>query len=358
MKNVILLIILLVGTSRLIGQELNYDYAAKLARVPIECIKVEYPNKLNQVLGDSSELLSPSELHPIFYGCFDWHSSVHGHWLLARLMNKYPETELAAEIANLFDEQFTTRKAQIELLYFQPKHNQSFERTYGWAWILKLYAELHQSPLNQERGWTNNLASLKDQIVQFYQSFLPKLVYPIRVGEHTNTAFGLSLSLDYARVVGDKDFENLILSRAKDFYLDDQNCPINWEPSGFDFISPCLQEADLMSKVLDGKSYKRWLQGFLPQIFEENWDLAPGKVVDRTDGKLVHLDGLNFSRAWCLYHMAKALPKFGGQWIEIADNHVEASMEHVIGADYMGSHWLASFLLYALEAKNELSDQE
>ena len=202
--------------------ELNLQTAEKLATLPLHCIEVEYPNKLNQVLEDSTHLAGPKELHPIFYGCFDWHSSVHGHWLLAKSMNKYPDSELAKQVVKLFDSQFTVPKAQRELLYFQPKFNKSFERTYGWAWILKLQAELKQSPLDKDHKWSYSLQSLVDEIVKSYEAFLPKLVYPIRVGEHTNTAFGLSLSLDYARSVGDSEFENLIKSRARDFYIDDE----------------------------------------------------------------------------------------------------------------------------------------
>ena len=331
--------------------ELNYEKANALSKVPMDCIHKEYPNKLNQVLTDSTHLQSPQNLHPIFYGCFDWHSSVHGHWLLARLMNKFPGTDLEKTVVNLFDEQFQTSNVQKELAYFQPELNRSFERTYGWAWILKLYAELYQSPLNQKHHWTNNLQSLINEIVKSYQTFLPKLIYPIRVGEHTNTAFGLSLALDYARIVGDKDFENLILSRSKEFFMEDANCPLTWEPGGFDFISPCLQEAELMSKVLDEKVFEKWSVAFLPQLFEKDFELEPGEVIDRTDGKLVHLDGLNFSRAWCLYGIAKALPKYKEHLVELADEHINTSYDKVIGSNYMGSHWLASFMVYAIDSR-------
>lgn len=359
MDNRIIVIVFLFFSGILNAQEkdldLTYTNAEKFAALPLECINVEYPNKLGQVLTDSSHLLSPQELHPIFYGCFDWHSAVHGHWLLASVMNRFPDTELSSEIAELFDEQFTTRKAQIELLYFQPKLNKSYERTYGWAWLLKLYSELELSPLNEKHQWTKRLQSLTNQIVKLYMEFLPKMVYPIRVGEHTNTAFGMSLALDYCRVVGDLEFEKLLKERAIDFYMEDEECPLEWEPSGFDFISPCLQEAELMSKVLETKDYKKWIKSFLPQLFEDDFELEPGKVLDRTDGKLVHLDGLNFSRAWCLYSLADALPKSAEKFKTIGDNHLNASMSQVVESDYMGSHWLASFLIYALEKRDLLS---
>ena len=334
--------------------KLDYTTAEKMALLPLHCIDVEYPNKLNQVLSESNELQSPKDLHPIFYGCFDWHSSVHGHWLLAHVMNKFPDSEVARKTATLFDRQFTNRNVQSELLYFQPKLNRSFERTYGWAWILKLQAELKKSSMDEAHGWSKHLQSLIDQIVNSYKEFLPKLVYPIRVGEHTNTAFGLSLALDYARDMGDTEFEELIVDRARDFYWNDAGCPLRWEPSGFDFISPCLQEAELMSKVLPEKEFEKWITKFLPQLFEKDFALEPGKVLDRTDGKLVHLDGLNFSRGWCFYRLAKALPKYKNEFSVIADNHLRASIEQVVGSDYMGSHWLASFLVYALEIKEQI----
>lgn len=341
-----------------IGQEdkleLTEQSAFELSRVPIECINVEYPNKLGQVLADSTHLQAPQELHPIFYGCFDWHSSVHGHWLLARFMNKYAGTDLEKEIETIFNERFSTPNVQKELAYFLPKGNKSFERTYGWAWYLKLHAELVKSELNEKNEWTKKLQSLTDRIATAYKEFLPKLVYPIRVGEHTNSAFGLSLALDYAIAVGDAEFEALIIERSKYYYMNDAGCPISWEPSGFDFISPCLQEAELMSKILSDKEFKKWIGGFMPDLLSNEFSLEPGKVLDRTDGKLVHLDGLNFSRGWCLYGLAKALPKQANDLIAVGDQHVMASMEQVIGSDYMGSHWLATFLVYALEARESV----
>lgn len=336
--------------------ELKLDYATmdKFAALPLHCIETEYPYKLGQVLTTEEDLKSPQELHPIFYGCFDWHSSVHGHWLLAKAIRKFPETELSEKAIALFDKQFTTEKVAQELAYFEPKLNKSFERTYGWAWLLKLHAELTTLEADKTHKWSEKLKPLTDHIVSSYITFLPKLVYPIRVGEHTNTAFGLSLALDYAQTVGNKEFEALLMQRSKDFYLADATCPLDWEPSGFDFISPCLQEAELMSKVLDEAEFERWLKGFLPQLFKQGFDLKPGRVADRTDGKLVHLDGLNFSRAWCLYRLAKAIPEYKAPFTKIGDTHMRASMDQVAESDYMGSHWLASFLVYALETREGL----
>ncbi len=347
-------------SASILGQdmELNLDYAMaeKLAALPIHCIEVEYPNKLNQVLTDSSFLDSPSELHPIFYGCFDWHSSVHGHWLLASVLNRFPDSELAKEITDVFDRQFTAEKVAAELAYFEPKLEKSFERTYGWAWILKLQAELKSCAVDEKHGWSKSLQPLIDYIVVAYSAFLPKLVYPIRVGEHTNTAFGLSLALDYARDVGDQKFEALIVLRSKDYFLSDAGCPLTWEPSGFDFISPCLQEAELMSKILGAEAFEKWTKAFRPELLHKYFYLEPGIVLDRTDGKLVHLDGLNFNRAWCLYTIADALPKNRDALTVIADLQLRTSMPYVVDSDYMGSHWLATFLLYALEARATILD--
>ena len=350
MRIIIFILVVFAFSFDSVSQEYKLDYAAaeKFSALPLECIKQEYPYKLGQVLKDSTQLQGPRDLHPIFYGCFDWHSSVHGHWLLVEVLNRFPETELAKEIEWLLSDQFTVPKAQAELLYFQPKLNKSFERTYGWAWLLQLQSSLLTSKNDKGKMWANAIQPLVNQIENSYMAFLPKMVYPIRVGEHTNTAFGLTLALDYARATGHKDFEKLINASARNFYEGDKGCPLTWEPSGFDFISPCLQEAELMSKVLPDKEFEKWFEDFMPCIFEKNFDLEPGKVLDRTDGKLVHLDGLNFSRAWCLYGIAAKLPKMKEKLIDLGDKHLTASMDQVVASDYMGSHWLASFLVYAL----------
>lgn len=336
---------------RINEQPLTYEEMELLVEVPLSCIEKEYPNKLNQVLNDSSELKTPSELHPIFYGCFDWHSACHGYWLMVKAMNAFPKSKLEKRIAKILNENITADKVLQELAYFEKKYNTSFERTYGWAWLLKLHAELSKSRLNKKHKWTEKLQPLTQHISDAYQTFLPKLVYPIRVGEHTNTAFGLTLAYEYAIDLKDEKLASLIEKRAKEFYFNDKSCPIHYEPSGFDFISPCLQEAHLMSLILPKEEFASWIKNFLPALLKDDFDLDPGKVVDRTDGKLVHLDGLNFSRAWCLYTVAKRLGKNEQNILEVADQHIAASKDFVIGADYMGSHWLASFLVYALFSK-------
>merc|ERR1711874_67666 len=246
---------------------------------PLDCHSVEYPYKLGQILNDQSELLPPIDLHPIFYGCFDWHSSVHGHWLLARAAALFPNTELAQNVTEVFNKQFTAEKVEQELKYFQGKWGSHFERTYGWAWLLKLQEELEKSAVETGSSWHSILRPLTDHIVAEWRDFLPKLVYPVRVGEHTNTAFGLALALDYARTTGvqDEAFETLIGSNSSDFYQNDKLCPIHYEPSGYDFLSPCLQEADLMGRVLQvEEEFSQWIQHFLPQLFDPEFVLEPG----------------------------------------------------------------------------------
>jgi len=342
--------------------EVSYETVARISSLPLHCYKVEYPYKLGQVLNSDSDLKTPSELHPIFYGCFDWHSSVHGHWLLARALSLYPNTELADNITSVFNAQFTSDKVSKELEYFQTKWGESFERTYGWAWLLKLQDELDESEKQDGTPWATILRPLTSEIVSNWKDFLPKLVYPIRVGEHTNTAFGLSLAIDYTRNQ-DEDFENLIKHNSSLFYLTDKDCPIGYEPSGYDFLSPCLQEVDIMVKVIDDDlQFNTWIRGFLPQLFDPDYVLEPGQVVDRTDGKLVHLDGVNFSRAWCFYNLARRLLTINGlevdtitasRLIKMGDKHIRTSIDNVVGSDYAGSHWLATFLMHALETRED-----
>ncbi|KAB8152319.1 DUF2891 family protein [Kordia sp. TARA_039_SRF] len=326
---------------------LTLEEANRLAALPLHCMQEEYPNKLNQTIGSEEDLQSPKMLHPAFYGCFDWHSSVHGHWSLVSLLKQFPNLENKDEIKRKLAENISKENIEIEIEYFKGKYNKSFERTYGWAWLLKLAEELHtwNNPLARELE--ANLQPLTDIIVQGYLDFLPKLNYPIRVGEHTNTAFGLTFAYDYAKTVNNTTLQNLITKRAKDFYLSDENCPISWEPSGFDFLSPCLEEADIVRRVLTKDEFKNWLQTFLPQLADKNFQLAQGKVSDRTDGKLVHLDGVNFSRAWCLYGIANEFPEYA-HLKNIANQHVNYSLPSIVDDNYEGTHWLGSFAIYAL----------
>src|SRR5690606_3430686 len=326
---------------------LNLEQANTLVELPLHCITQEYPNKLGQVIGSHEDLKTPYELRPAFYGCFDWHSAVHGHWSLVELVNKFPTINHKEEIIVALEKHLTPENIAIEIAFFQDKNNLSFERTYGWAWLLKLAEALHYSKEPRLKALEANLQPLTDELVKKYIEFLPKLVYPIRVGEHSNTAFGLSLAWDYAETFNHHNLQQAIKSRALDYYKNDVNCPISWEPSGFDFLSPCLEEAYLMSKILDKNEFETWLATFLPQLSDVEFDLEVAKVSDRTDGKLVHLDGLNFSRAWCLRGIAAKSDKYK-HLISLANKHIEYSLPNLVSDSYEGGHWLGTFALYSL----------
>jgi len=354
MRNFFILILILSACCRGIAQtagnefgKLNIKEAERLAALPLKCLQKEYPNKLSQTLADSSELLSPKVLHPSFYGCFDWHSSVHGHWMLVRLLKTYPRLSVSPEIRRILSEHITPEKIGKEVAYFLKPHERSYERTYGWAWLLKLAEELHTWKDPQARRLEADLQPLTDKIVELYLAFLPKLNYPIRVGEHTNTAFGLAFAWDYAKSVRQDSLRWLIEKRALDFYFKDEGCPLSWEPGGYDFFSPCLEEADLMRRVLSAEEYRPWLKKFLPSLSDPGFVLEPGRVSDRSDGKLVHLDGLNFSRARCLYGIIQTLPEYSGLK-PMAQKHIQYSLPSIIDGSYEGEHWLASFALLGL----------
>lgn len=332
---------------------IDVHHAKNLMVMPLNCVMVEYPNKLGQTLGSDDDLKSPSLLHPTFYGCFDWHSAVHGHWSIIKLLKKYPTIEEGARAWDILKTHITPEKIAVEVAYFQQKHNKGYERTYGWAWMLKLSEELHTWQHPEARHLEQTLQPLTDIIVKGYLEYLPKLQYPIRVGTHTNTAFGLSLALDYAITLQQAPLQIAIEERAKAFYISDRDCPITWEPSGHDFLSPCLEEANLMRKILAPQEFSLWLSVFLPQLNDPTYELAPGIVGDRTDGQLVHLDGVNFSRAWCLYGIAGSTPGYG-HLTAIGDAHIAHSLNEVVGDDYEGGHWLGSFAIYALDAKEKL----
>jgi hypothetical protein len=331
---------------------LSEDKAEYLYEFAYHCIDQEYPNKTGHVTGDASDLSTPSEMHPAFYGCFDWHSAVHGHWTLVNLLIHYPDFEYRDEIIEKLSLNITKENILQEVAYFAGEHNKTFERTYGWVWLLKLAESLDQWNDPVADTLQSNLQPLTDLIENKLKEFLPKLTYPIRVGEHPNTAFALSFAIDYARSMDRPELESLIIHRAKDYYLSDLDCPVTWEPGGFDFLSPCLQEASLMGKVLSPEEYQEWMTNFLPEILQNPLHtLTPATVSDRSDGKMAHLDGLNFSRAWCLYEIGQALDNQA--LIQSANEHFEFSYDKISADEYAGAHWLASFALYALKTGNE-----
>lgn len=336
--------------SKFQSSTLNLQQAERLATLPLACINTEYPNKLNDVIGSDGDLKPPRELHPAFYGCFDWHSAVHGHWSLVKLLKLYPELENADEIKRKLLANISQENMHKEIEFFYGKYNKSWERTYGWAWYLKLIEELHTWDDPVARELESNMQPLADLLVERYFEFLPKLYYPIRVGEHSNTAFGMNFAWDYAVAVGDEKFQSLLKENAQRFFADDNNCPINYEPSGFDFLSPCLEEAALMRRVLSSSEFRNWMKDFLPQLAEPGFDFDVGKVSDRKDGKLVHLDGVNFSRAWSLAVISNGLPEYF-HLENIAQEHINYSLPSIVGDSYEGGHWLGSFAIYALSSQ-------
>jgi len=327
--------------------ELNQDQANRLLSLPLDCVQKEYPNKLQQTLLNSSHIAPPKELHPAFYGCFDWHSSVHGHWSAVKLVKAFPELEDSEKAVQMLTENITEKNIQQEIEYFKRSTETSYERTYGWAWLLQLQLELDTWQSETGKELSRNLQPLTDLIVKRYLEYLPKLIYPIRVGEHTNTAFGLSFAYDYAVQSNQTELKELIESRARDFYTDDAGCPIDWEPSGYDFLSPCLQEVDIMRKVLTEDEFSSWIADFMPELGQKDLTLEVGRVSDRTDGKLVHLDGLNFSRAWVFYGLATQYEEYA-HLVQVGNLHMEYSYPNLLGDSYEGSHWLGSFAIYAM----------
>ena len=320
--------------------------ASHFAKLPLRCAEHEFPYKPGITYDDSSWITAPRNVHPAFFGCFDWHSSVHGHWMLLRLLKIFPAMEEAAQIRQLFNSHFTTANIQQELRVFYSKENKSFERTYGWAWLLQLQDELLNWKDGDARKWADALQPLASELSKSTVVYLDKLIYPIRVGEHSNLAFGLSLMHDYAIHQKDTALSKAIKKAALRFYATDKNCPFSWEPGGNDFLSPCLEEANLMRKVLPKLQFITWLKKFMPELFDNNLKITPGKVNDRTDGKLVHLDGLNLSRAWCLKGIAATINN--KHLLDIANEHLQAALPQVASGDYAGEHWLASFAVYAL----------
>ena len=327
--------------------------ASHFASLALKCIAREFPNKPEHVLNDSGDVRRPQSLHPAFYGCFDWHSSVHGHWMLVRLLRLFPNLPEAPAIRKAVSANLGRENILAETAYLKQKNRQSFERTYGWAWLLKLAEELHLSSDPDAKSWAKNLQPLVDELVKSYLLFLPKQTYPIRTGVHPNTAFGLAFAFDYAWTVGDEKLASLIAERSRTYFGNDANYPAAWEPGGEDFFSPALMEADLMRRVLRPAEFRRWFQRFLPQLASGSPKtlLNPATVTDRTDPKIVHLDGLNLSRAWCMRSIAAALPANAPARKTLAHAarlHAADALAHVASGDYAGEHWLASFAVYLL----------
>jgi hypothetical protein len=332
-------------------QPLDPTVAARFAGLSLSCLHREYPNKIAHVMESDADALPPHVLTPAFYGCFDWHSDVHGHWLLVRLARLYPNAPFASQARAELARSLTPQNIAGEVAYLKRDDRASFERPYGLAWLLQLSSELRQWNDPQAKQWSATLSPLETEAAAHLKSWLPKLHYPIRIGEHDQTAFSFGLVWDWAGVTGDAAMRGLLADAAKRFYRGDRNCPLNYEPSGQDFLSPCLAEADFMRRVLDKRAFREWLSGFLPGIPLNpgtQW-LQPGVVTDRADPKLAHIDGLNLSRAWMLEGIAHGVgsdDRRSSALLAAANNHREAALPAVTGEHYEGGHWLGTFAVY------------
>jgi len=333
------------------------DAAARFAALALKCLHQEYPNHISHTLNSAADARPPHELTPAFYGCLDWHSDVHGHWLLVRLLRLYPQAPFAAAARAALAESFTTENIDAEAGYLRGAGRASFERPYGLAWLLALSAELRRSDDPDARRWSAVLGPLETEVAARLESWMKKLQYPIRVGEHDQTAFAFGLAWDWAGVTGDQEMRRLLRDAARRFYRRDRNCSLAYEPSGEDFLSPCLAEADFMRRVLTPAAFAPWLSGFLPQIPRTSppaahkaraW-LEPAIVTDRSDPKLAHIDGLNLSRAWMLEGIAHGLPREDARvraLLAAAARHADAALPAVTGEYYEGGHWLGTFAVY------------
>jgi len=329
--------------------------AARFAGLALKCLHLEYPNHISQTLDSDADARPPRELTPAFYGCFDWHSDVHGHWLLVRLLRLNPQASFAPQARTELARSFTAANIAGELAYLRRPDRASFERPYGLAWLLQLAAELRAWDDPDAQAWSQAVLPLETEVAARLKTWIPKLHYPIRVGEHDQTAFSFGLIWDWAGVAGDTQMRELLTDAARRFYLGDRDCPVRFEPSGEDFLSPCLGEADFMRRVLPPRDFAAWLTHFLPGIPAHEgapW-LSPAVVTDRADPKLAHLDGLNLSRAWMLAGIAHGLPAGDPRrpaLLRAAARHGEAALPEVTGEHYEGGHWLGTFAVYLSSA--------
>lgn len=331
---------------------LTQDGASHFAGLGLDGLQREYPNKLNQTLESEEFLRTPESLHPAFFGCYDWHSSVNTHWMLARLLGVFPNLPQQDQIHSALGQSITADNIAEEVIYFDHESD-SWERPYGWAWLLRLAAELESHGGTFGSSLADPLRPLTFLIRDKFMHFLPLQDYPIRHGVHGNTAFALSFALDYARTVGDTEFENLVRTTALRYFCNDQDSPLSWEPGGDDFLSPSLEEAALMSRILDKDEFPAWFDAFLPG-FRTSGELTPVSVRDPSDARIVHLHGLNFSRAWNLRFIAAHFndPADRSRLHDLAAQHIHASMPHMTNMHYVGSHWLGAFVVNALTAVN------
>jgi hypothetical protein len=345
------LLISMVAMSAETPATLDASAAERFANLALACVHKEYPNKISHSLNSDADVAPPRKLTPAFYGCYDWHSSVHGHWLLARLVRTFPQASFVPAARAALQQSLTMENLAQEAAYLKAEGRASFERPYGLAWLLQLATELREWDDPQARVMAGNLQPLEAAALDRLQTWLPKLSHPVRIGEHAQTAFSLGLMIDYARSGKKNAFASLLVGKASEFYEKDVNCPLAYEPSGEDFLSPCIAEADLMRRVLPSAEFAQWLKTFLPQISAARngaW-LQPVVSPDPSDPKLAHLDGLNLSRAWMLEGIASGLPKNDKRLPAIlasAEAHRRAGLAAVTGEHYEGGHWLGSYAVY------------
>lgn len=343
------------------GAAFDVANAQQWAKMVLEGIDTEFPNKMSIVFADRSQIKSPQETFPAFYGCFDWHSSVHGHWLLVRLLRMYPELESAGEVRAALGRHLTAENLQVEADFFGRDEHKSFERMYGWAWLMRLVTELQSWDDDDARGWRENLRPLEQRLAGRALEYLPLLTFPIRTGEHPDTAFALGQLLDYAVAMKNEELASLIRDRAVSFYEGDRDYPVHYEPSGQDFFSSAWNEADLMRRVLPKAAFGEWFAKFLPKLKTQLSDgtISPVRVSDVTDGKLVHLAGLNLNRAWCMRGVAGALDgtdPLRQDILQSADAHLVAGLGYINSGHYEGDHWLATFGLYAYSHRVDVTE--
>lgn len=328
---------------------LTRDIAEKFAALALAHVSREYPNIMHHVMGGPADVIGPRAAHPIFFGSYDWHSCVHGYWLLARLLRRYSDLSVAKQIAALFDERITAANVAGEAAYIARPEARAFERPYGWGWLLALQAELEQHRDGAGQRAAQTMRPLAEAFADRFRAFLPLCDYPIRTGVHSSTAFALRLAADYAEP-NDPDLFGLMRDKVLAWYGNDFDAQA-WEPSQDDFLSPTLMEAECMRRFLAPDAFGAWFHEFMPEASRGKPAalFSPARVSDRTDGKIAHLDGLNFSRAWCWRAIGPTLgPSAAARAHDAADAHIAASLPHVAG-DYMGEHWLATFALLALE---------
>lgn len=337
----------------ILAVSLDVKSVARFADLALACVHKEYPNKISHVLNSDADTRPPRELTPAFYGCYDWHSAVHAHWLLARLARTFPEGPFASRARTALARSLTAENITAEAAYMRGAGRAAFERPYGLAWLLQLAAELREWDDGDARRWAAALAPLEAAAAERIRDWLPKLTHPVRVGEHSQSAFAFGLILDWARVARNGEMTRLLESRIRAFFERDRDCPLAYEPSGEDFLSPCIAEADAMRRILPADAFARWLRTFMPSLPaapDARW-LTPAVVTDPSDPKLAHLDGLNLSRAWMLEGIARALPRDDPRVAtleRVAAAHREAGLRSVTGEHYEGGHWLATFAVYVV----------